>query len=623
MDAANPSRFRRFVSELRRRHVTRVAVGYAASAYVVLQVAEIVAEAFGMEHDWLRILIVLAALLFPVVLTFAWVYELTPAGVRAMRQVDSETGFQEHDVGPVPRIALLLVTVLVVGTTGFWYFAGRASFAGATDGPDPLLGGAEVLDESLPIRSLGVLPLEDLTDNRENGYLATGMHEALVSRLSQMGSVRVLSRTTTAQYDPKGKSMPEVGRELGVEAIVEGSVFRSETRVRITAQLVRAASDSALWAGDFERDLGDVIALEDEVAGAIAQAVMSRLEQFSDDSIVEQRAGASHRTDPAAATAALRGRMVLADSGPGEATRHFQDALRADSTHAPALAGLAGARLIQGLSDSSMTPALIEEVRDLAERALAADPASAEAADVLGELARIDTATTGGLSVVSSRPRTRIAGPDLGWIPSKTELGKDIQAAAAARDATGPSAPAVRTEAASHLLAIGRGDQALAILRDVLDKTPTFAIAWDELEEILAQRGEWRELVSLRRKREAVLPPPTGAPSLADLERSVTAGTIGYWGWKLGELEARQRAGESTSPVLLAAAHAALGHSDEALDLLRLAASQQDPRLALLRADPVWDLLRPDPRFRQLYQEVFQVRVIRSDSAGASGPRPR
>src|SRR5438128_347664 len=186
--------------------------------------------------------------------------------------------------------------------------------------------------------SLAVLPLEDLSRDPEQEYFAEGLTEALITTLAKIGELRVVSRTTVMQYKGARKALPEIARELGVDAIVEGTVFRAADRVRITAQLIDAPKEMHLWAESYERDLRDVLALQAEVAQAIAREIRVKLTPVDQARFAEVRA-----VDPDAYEAYLRGRYHW-NRRPSEfakAIQCFQEAIAKDSTYVAAYAGLA------------------------------------------------------------------------------------------------------------------------------------------------------------------------------------------------------------------------------------------------------------------------------------------
>ena len=609
--------FSRFVAELRRRHVGRAALAYAAVAFVVLQAAEIVLPAFDAPDWGLRLIVVVAALGFPVALALAWVYEITPHGVRTMARADADAGVATPDAGSVlPRLALLVVTVASAAFTGWWWLEAVEGDVAVRDAtPAAFVAGDAGADA--PIRSLAVLPLESFSDAGSDDVFARGMHEALVSQLSQLGTVRVLSRTTVSQYDRSGKSAARIGAELGVEGLVEGSVLRAGDRVRITVQLIHAPSDRHLWARDYERDLEDVIALQREVAEAIADEIGAELAPAT--TADGPRSASAAPADPRAALDVMEGQAALSESSPAEARRHFQAALARDSTYAPAYAGLAGSRLVEALTRGSVDAAGLREVRELAERALALDPSSREAEEVLAQAERM--AAPGAPAASPSAPSTprvprmrevvrvlptgdtiRFPVPMedavLPGMPSVTELGRQVEAAMAHVSAGNSRLPEAQAEAARRLAALGRTDQALTVLEAALRAAPRDAGLWDELERVHALRGDAAAAAATRRERLERLGPSAGGADVGALERAVSRdGLTGYWGWRLGELMARAEAGESVSPVLLATAHAAAGDRETALELLEAGVEEGDPLVAGVKQDPAWDRLRDDPAF--------------------------
>ncbi|UCC24655.1 MAG: hypothetical protein JSU98_13090 [Gemmatimonadales bacterium] len=282
---SNKRRNRRgFFAELRRRHVVRTALAYAAVVFVVLQLGEIVFPAFqtNAEADALiRVLVVGAVLLFPAVVVVAWVYEITPMGIRSMAEVDSAAGIEPH--GSLShRAGLMAITFAAVTAAAVWWQQTEEWVPVARPlGAASIFQGAQTTDADGPIASMAVLPLEDLSAEPGQEYFAPSMHEALISELSGIDALRVISRTSVLQYQPGGRSLSQIGQDLNVDAIVEGSVLRAEGRVRITVQLIHAASDTHLWSQSYERDLSNVIALQGEVAEAVASQIARLLDERS------------------------------------------------------------------------------------------------------------------------------------------------------------------------------------------------------------------------------------------------------------------------------------------------------------------------------------------------------
>src|SRR5882724_7550805 len=224
--------------------------------------------------------------------------------------------------------------------------------------------------------SLAVLPLENLSRDPEQEYFAEGLTEALITTLAKIGELRVVSRTSVMQYKGVHKALPEIARELEVEAIVEGTVLRSGHRVRITAQLIDATKESHLWAESYERDLRNVLTLQSDVAQAIAHEVRVRLTPQERAHFAEV-----HPVEPEAYEAYLKGRYHWnrrSGEGLGKAIKYLQEAIAKDPTYAAAYAGLADCFSILGLWGLVPPDEGCGKAKGLAQQALAMDSSLAE-----------------------------------------------------------------------------------------------------------------------------------------------------------------------------------------------------------------------------------------------------
>jgi len=231
------------------------------------------------------------------------------------------------------------------------------------------------------IQSLAVLPLENLSRDPGQEYFVDGMTEALITDLAKIGALRVISRTSAMRYKDSGKPLPEIGRELGVDAIVEGSVLRAGDQVRITAQLIHASSDSHLWAESYARDFKDVLSLQSEVAQAIAREVKARVTPEEEARLLTRRT-----VNPAAHEAYLLGRYFWNQRGPGlkKSIEFFERALAEDPNYAPAHAGLADAYALLGFYGYFPPREVMPKAEEAARKALELDPNRAEAHASLG-----------------------------------------------------------------------------------------------------------------------------------------------------------------------------------------------------------------------------------------------
>ena len=647
-----PSKLACFMAELRRRHVFRVAVGYAAVAFVVLQLSEIVLPAFSAEWA-LQLVVVFVVLGFPVVMVLAWVFDVTSDGIRVTAALgsDGDGSIDAPSTGVLPRLALMTVTLLAVGGVGSWWALNTVQ---GTDGFTNALGPSVIpvaYDPDEAIRSLAVLPLQNFSESAEQDYFAAGMHEALLERLSQLPEIRVVSRTSVAQYTATDKTIPEIAQELGVEAIVEGSVFRVGDEVRITVQLIHGASDTHIWARSYERSFMDILALQSEVASAIAEEIKGEL---STDGATPMLSYTPVSEVPEANEAYMRARFEQFHETPEgllAAIEHYHQALEADPEFASAYAGLAGAELMLGMSQPSDPTESLVRARVIALKAFEIDPDLPEAHDILALIEerldeeRIDpltgidapkpmtevqivrksppesvgvggAAARGSLTVISVDPDLVLSSGEFrrdstSIFESYTPVGRQLRAAVAGwatrSERMASMDPARMVSAAQRLKAAGRTEEAVEILSAVCERWPEHDETWEALGLLYASAGEYEQLLHMRRMW--VEHAGGDAESIDRLDKQLRSdGAEGYWEWRLDALEDRVFEGENVSPVYLAAAQAALGDTEEALASLRDAVRARDRRLASLRTDAVWDVLRSDPRFSSLLRGITNPR---------------
>lgn len=595
--------FADLIAELRRRHVVRFAVGYCAVAFVLLQLGEIVLPAFGMGELGLRILVILVVLGFPPGVALAWVYELTREGIR--RTEDSPVQ------GMLPRIAFFVLTIGIAGGLAGWLSA-RGAF---TSGGEQQASALEDYDPAEPITSIAVLPLEDFSPDASQAYFVAGLQEELTSSLSGLEWLRVASRTSAMQYQGATSSAPVIGRELGVDALVEGSVTRAGDQVRITLQLIHAASDSHIRTFQFDREMTDVLALQSEVARAVTAGIPGQGDPGVEVALV---AGSAPGADPEAQDAYLRGRYELGlgtPEGLRRAFEFFQEAVRSDSSFAPALAGLAGARFLAGIEDGFLDAREVEQASEEAGRALALDPGSAEAREVVEFLDRSlpREGPAGGIVIpapdrLGAEPGgVSLAELDTAWVMATTGIGRGLEEGVSRRILeTARSDPGRLTFVARRLADSGRRESAIEVLETIVGEHPESGQAWATLARTRASAGDAAGAVdAVRRWSVSGAPDAPDTEDAAQLERGVEVGGVaGFWSWRLDRLTAMVAAGQPVRPTSLAEASLAAGDAQGAMEHLREALLAGDRRLTRLRSDPVWDPLRGDPAFAEIAREA-------------------
>jgi TolB-like protein/tetratricopeptide (TPR) repeat protein len=351
--------------ELKRRNVVRVAAAYAVVAWLLIEVSDTIFPRLGLP-DWsVTLVIALVALGFPIALFLSWAYELTPAGVKRTEEVpiqQSVTRFTGR------KLDFVIIGVLVVALGWFaWdrFAGGGGAVAGARDA------------------SIAVLPFVDMSAEGDQQYFGDGLSEEILNLLAGIDGLKVSGRTSSFAFKGTNTSIPEIGRSLGVAHVLEGSVRRAGDQLRITAQLVEAGTGFHLWSDTYDRRLEDVFAIQDEIAGSIADALRLTL-------VASAQGGTG---DMEAYDLYLRARTLIYGrtvEGLREARSLIDRALALDPDYPPALA--ASGELWLLLSDSPTSYGDIPEdeantaARAVLQRALALDPELADAHAAMGLL---------------------------------------------------------------------------------------------------------------------------------------------------------------------------------------------------------------------------------------------
>jgi TolB-like protein len=360
------------LAEFRRRNVFRVAVVYAATAFVVLQAAELALPRLGVP-DWaLTLILVLVICGFPIALVLAWALELTPQGIRR-----SQVSATDEPSPPLLGKGTLLLTgalvVLGVGLAAGWLLQ-------PAPGPSAMPPRAD--EQGASMRSIAVLPFSDLSAAGDQQYFADGLAEEILNLLAGIKELRVTGRTSSFSFRGKDVPIPEIGRSLGVAHVLDGSVRMAGERLRVTAQLIEAGTGFQLWSETFERRAQDIFVIQDEIAGAIARAL--------EVSLVGQAAS----TDLEVYDLYLQARALIHQRRPEglEQARAIIDrALALDPEYPPALSTSAELLLLMRSGSGTYGNLPVDqakaEARMLLERALALDPQLVDAHAAMGLLA--------------------------------------------------------------------------------------------------------------------------------------------------------------------------------------------------------------------------------------------
>jgi TolB-like protein/Tfp pilus assembly protein PilF len=345
-----------FFEEVQRRKVYRVAAAYIIAAGFIIQIGSAVFPALNVPGWAFRLVVVLLLMGFPIALILAWAYDVTPQGIRATPAPTTPGSHRRRNL-----TILIAIGVMISAGAGFFLLP-RVS--------------ARKID-----KSIAVLPFQNLSDEKANAYFAEGIQNEILTKLAAIRDLKVISRTSTAKYQSKPDDLKTVAQELGVSTILQGTVQRSDNKVRVNVQLIDARTDTHLWAESYDRDYKDVLRVESEVAEEIADALQANLSPSESHILASVR---THNTE--AYDLFLRGEYELhqaesslAAGAYDRADVFYRHALARDPNFGVAAAELARSRLSRHWFVSPLAPAELEEVKSLIDRALALTPSSPEA----------------------------------------------------------------------------------------------------------------------------------------------------------------------------------------------------------------------------------------------------
>jgi len=340
--------------ELNRRNVFRVGIAYAVTAWVVIEVADVVLDTLEAPLWVMKVIMLVLALGFLPAVVFAWAFELTPEGLKKQSEVDRAESITHATARKLDYIIIVLL-VVALGTYAWDRFH---SAPAAPQGSVPISrsealpgDGAQGKLEPLPKEtysaggtgtSIAVLPFVNLSADLEQEYFSDGISEELLNVLAKYPDLRVAARTSSFQFKGENKDISEIARQLNVNHVLEGSVRKSGTKLRITAQLIDAASGFHLWSETYDRELDDIFAIQDEISAAISEALRAELALSASEPGTAPRV--AHSENTAAYEAFLQGRHLINQRGSKnirEAVEHLERCVRLDPEFAPGHAWLA------------------------------------------------------------------------------------------------------------------------------------------------------------------------------------------------------------------------------------------------------------------------------------------
>ncbi len=439
----------RLFSELRRRNVLRMAVLYVITAWLIMQVTEVLMGLAALPDRIGPAVLALLAIGFPIALIFAWIYEITPEGLKLEKEVDRSASITHVTGRRMDFIAIAILTgAVILFAVDKWWVGGP------------------------PEKSIAVLAFENMSGDQEQEYFSDGISEEILNLLAKMPELTVISRSSSFSFKGKGVSLPEVAEQLNVAHVLEGSVRRVGDRVRITAQLIDANSDSHLWSQSYDRAIDDIFAVQDEIAAAISDALKLKLAVDGGERPFRL---ATQVANSEAYDAYLKGRELThhrTKDALQEAIGYLERSVSLDTNYAPAHAQLAIATLLyHGYGH--------EEGRRIAarhlDRAQALEPDLAEAYGGRALMAMNDDAE---LTITFARKALAV-NPNyidaMTWLRiALSSLGHEQEAYTVLEQmlVTDPLSIIARTHYAGWLMDRGRVEEAHKIADRIIEQSP-------------------------------------------------------------------------------------------------------------------------------------------------------
>jgi TolB-like protein/class 3 adenylate cyclase/Flp pilus assembly protein TadD len=456
-----------------------------------------------------------------------------------------------------------------------------------------------------PEKSIAVLPFENLSEDKSNAYLADGIQEEILTRLAKIADLKVISRTSTQRYQSKPGNLAEIGKQLGVANILEGTVQKAADQVRVNVQLVNAQTDAHLWADTFDRKLTDIFSVESEVAKAIADTLKAKLTGAE-----EQLIAARPTTDLTAYELYLKGRVLWGKRGGDNIRRaiaFYEQAIVRDRNYAPAYAGLAEAYVILPIYTDASAREAYAKGKAAALKALQLDDKLAEAHNALALVLFLYLDFAGSIPefqrAIALNPNYATAHHWYGFNPLST-LGRFDESIAEGKRAVelDPLSLVINSDLGSILMVARRYDEAISQLRKTLEMDPTFYLAHGALGEALQFKGDLPGAIVEYTKALELGADPSIRVRLAAAKAQ--SGDKDAAVRMLAELEEARRNREIPG-AQRAVLYLSLGNRAEAIHCLEQSVADHDSQdVAWIKVYPTWDPLRGDPRFEALVQKV-------------------
>jgi TolB-like protein/Flp pilus assembly protein TadD len=584
---------RDFLQEIQRRNVVRVAVVYIIAGWLTMQVVDVMFPALRLP-DWLTSAVAAFILIgFPFALIFAWAFEMTPEGIKREKDVDRSESITPHTGQKLNRTALIVLGLAVA-------FLLVDKFALQPEGGSN--DQAVVAAETKP--SIAVLPFVNMSDDSDNEYFSDGLSEELLNVLARIPQLHVAGRTSSFKFKGTNEDLRIIGEALNVEHVLEGSVRKSGTRLRITAQLIDTENGYHLWSDTYDRDLTDIFAVQDEIAGHVVEALKTHL-------LDAEASGANRGTNDVEAYGHfLRASYFLnrtSTENLAKAVEYYEKAIELDPEFARAYAGLAIAQhqLYGGWTESSGGNFIdnFELMRENVETAYRLDPDHPDTLIAKTMFALISDWDLPGAIAISRRAVDMF--PDdantLAWHASNVFFARDFAAAEsyvrAAMELDPLSIPNIRVLGDIYM-ASGRCDLAIDTYRTALTLSPDAGRLHGRIGRCLLFQGNIDEAREQNAKE-----PVEWVRETNDIIFLGRENPGAEWEAVVREYEERYGLGNSYQ---MAEIYADAGYTDRSFEWLENAVKVKDPGAPWAFVLPFFHDMKTDPRWQD-YRARFNL----------------
>ena len=580
-----------FFVELKRRNVYKVAVAYIVAGWALSQGIAQVFPVFDVPNWVIRSIVVLIIIGLPIALVLAWMFEITPQGIKRTETADAMPGTARQ------KKHTWIYVVVIGGLLSIGlFFLGRYTAQTRRQ--------SEEATGPLPAKSIAVLPFDNLSGDPDNAYFTEGVQDEILTRLAKVADLKVIARTSTQKFKSTPENLPEIARQLGVMNILEGSVQRANDQVRVNVQLINALTYAHLWADTYDRRSTDIFAVESEIAKNVADALQAKLTGPEKSSIVK-----APTADPEAYQLYLKGRFFWNKRSGADLRRaieYFNQAIAKDPDYALAYAGLADSYLLLPNYGGASTQESVPPARAALKKALELDDSLAEAHASSGLLdsfeCRLERAIADFERAIQLKPNYATAHH---WLMfGRLSLGHLDQAIEEGKRALklDPLSPIINADFAWTYFCARRFDKAERQARKTLEIDPQFFLAHYYLGQVLQFKGQLSEAIAEFQKAVDLNGDPDSLGMLGQAyARNGQKDEAQKILLQLNE-EAKSR---YVAPYATALVYLGLGEKERALDDLERAYQRGDTNyLFVIRVDPMLDDLRGHPRFDALVQKI-------------------